>query len=126
MERRKNIQKKLRSNKQNYIFWKKELCDYSQVVKTSFWYANPGNLYTSLGIRCFRSLDLSQITKESKQSVTLFNVLFLYKGATLVNKKNDTNFVNESHLFTQGKTIVKTYTTTAREPSIYTYATKTS
>ena len=29
------------------------------------------------------------------------------------------NFVNESHLFTQGKTIVKTYTTTAREPSLY-------
>ena len=31
----------------------------------------------------------------------------------------DTNFVNESHLFTQGKTIATTYTTTAREPSIY-------
>ena len=25
----------------------------------------------------------------------------------------------ESHLFTQGKTIATTYTTTAREPSIY-------
>ena len=29
------------------------------------------------------------------------------------------NFVVESHLFTKGKTKVKTYTTTAREPSIY-------
>ena len=33
----------------------------------------------------------------------------------------DNNFINESHLFTQGKTIVKAYTTTAREPSIYIY-----
>ena len=30
------------------------------------------------------------------------------------------NFVNESHLLIWGKTTVKTYTTTAREPSIYT------
>ena len=29
------------------------------------------------------------------------------------------NFVNESHLFTQGKTIATTYTITARELSIY-------
>ena len=36
---------------------------------------------------------------------------------------NDNNFVNESHLFTQGKIITKTYTTTAREPSIYTKVT---
>ena len=34
-------------------------------------------------------------------------------------KLNDNNFINESYLFTQGKTIVKAYTTTAREPSIY-------
>ena len=27
--------------------------------------------------------------------------------------------VNKSHLFTLGRTIAKTYTTTAREPSIY-------
>ena len=32
---------------------------------------------------------------------------------------NDINFVNESHLFTLSRTIAKTYTTTAREPSIY-------
>ena len=37
----------------------------------------------------------------------------------LKQRKNDNNFVNESHLHTQGKTIVKTYTTTAQEPSIY-------
>ena len=37
----------------------------------------------------------------------------------LYNLQNDMNFVNESHLFTQGKTIATTYTTTAREPSIY-------
>ena len=36
-----------------------------------------------------------------------------------VLQKNDNNSVNESHLFIQGKAIVKTYTTTAREPSIY-------
>ena len=35
------------------------------------------------------------------------------------NRENDNNFVNESHLFTQGKIIVKTYTTTAQEPYIY-------
>ena len=36
-------------------------------------------------------------------------------------KQNDNNFINESHLFAQGKTLAKTYTTTAREPSIYFY-----
>ena len=39
--------------------------------------------------------------------------------ATYTRAKNDNNFVNESHLFTQGKTIVKAYTTMAREPSIH-------
>ena len=39
----------------------------------------------------------------------------------VLQNKNDNNFDNESHLFTPGKTIVKTYTTTAREPSIYLY-----
>ena len=34
-------------------------------------------------------------------------------------KKKDNNFINESHLFTQGKTIATNYTTTARELSIY-------
>ena len=33
--------------------------------------------------------------------------------------KTTLNFVNESHLFTQGKTIARTYTTKAREPYIY-------
>ena len=37
-----------------------------------------------------------------------------YKG-----DKKDNNFVNESQLFTLGKTIATTYTTTARELSIY-------
>ena len=31
------------------------------------------------------------------------------------------NFVNESYLFTQGKTTAMTYTITAREPSMYAY-----
>ena len=33
--------------------------------------------------------------------------------------KKKKNFVNESHLFTQCKTLATTYTTTGREPSIY-------
>ena len=37
----------------------------------------------------------------------------------LCPKMYDINFVNESHLFTLGRTIAKTYTKTAREPSIY-------
>ena len=37
---------------------------------------------------------------------------------TYTRAKNDTNFVNESHLSTQGKTVAKAYTITAREPSI--------
>ena len=36
-----------------------------------------------------------------------------------LRNKNDINFVNESYLFTQDKTIVTTYTITAREPSIH-------
>ena len=36
-----------------------------------------------------------------------------------LENKNDKNFVNESYLSTQTSPIVKTYTTTAREPSIY-------
>ena len=36
-----------------------------------------------------------------------------------LENKTTLNFVNESHLFTQGKTIATTYTTTAQEPSIY-------
>ena len=36
-----------------------------------------------------------------------------------LENKNDNNFVNESYLLTQISSIVKTYTTTARETSIY-------
>ena len=36
-------------------------------------YANPGYRFTGNGIRCFRSLDLSVIAKESKQIVTMGN-----------------------------------------------------
>ena len=45
---------------------------------------------------------------------------FCSNNKSLANKTTN-NFVNESHLFTQGKTIVKTYTTTAREPSMYSW-----
>ena len=46
--------------------------------------------------------------------------MFCNNTKSLANKT--INFVNESHLLIWGKTTVKTYTTTAREPSIYTLA----
>ena len=43
--------------------------------------------------------------------------MFCNNTISLENKTTN-NFVNESYLFTQTSYIVKTYTTTAREPSI--------
>ena len=45
--------------------------------------------------------------------------MFCNNTKSLENKMTN-NFVNESYLFTQISYIVKTYTTTAQEPSIYT------
>ena len=44
--------------------------------------------------------------------------MFCYNPESLENKTTN-NFVNESYIFTQICYIVKTYMTTAREPSIY-------
>ena len=41
------------------------------------------------------------------------------KGWKIWRVLNDNIFANESHLFTKGKTTVKTNTRMAREPSIY-------
>ena len=45
--------------------------------------------------------------------------MFCNYTKSLDNKTTNKNFVNESYLFTQIRYIVKTFTTTAREPSIY-------
>ena len=61
--------------------------------------------------------------KTSKRIICLtkdlvYKRVFCNNTKSLENKMT-LNFVNESHLFTQGKTIATTYTITAREPSLY-------
>ena len=50
--------------------------------------------------------------------IRAYKSVFCNNAKSLENKKTD-NFVTKFYLFAQNSTIAKTYTTTAREPSIY-------
>ena len=53
---------------------------------------------------------VNEIIKLSRGEICVANLIPPANGASL-GSYNDNNFVNESHLLTQGKTIAKTYTT---------------
>ena len=68
------------------------------------------------GATCWFSYSLYWDFNQCLECATL---VLIYLVKSLDNKTTNKNFVNESYLFTQISYILKTYTTTAREPSIH-------